>query len=148
MIDYWNLAIAPDDTVYHLGDLCMGRPETIALILTRLNGHIILIRGNHDYGSRRKIYEECGIQIKDIDYLSYKGKYFILSHMPISNSEYTAMLAENNKEIWNLHGHTHQYTYFSEVPHTFHVGVDSNAMKPISLEEVWKKITAYENCNS
>lgn len=148
IIDYWNLVVKPNDTIYHLGDLCMGRPETITPILSRLSGNIILIRGNHDYGSRRKIYEENGIIIKDIDYLNYKGKFFILSHMPIFNPEYAVKFVGNNDEIWNLHGHTHQYSYFSEIPNAFHVGVDSNDMKPISLEQVWQKITAYENCNS
>lgn len=145
IIDYWNLVVKPNDTIYHLGDLCMGGPKSITSILSRLSGNIILIRGSHDYSSRRKIYEENGIIIKDMDYLNYKGKFFILSHKPISNPEYATMLTGN---IWNLHGHTHQYSCFSEIPNAFHVGVDSNNMKPISLEEVWQKITAYENCNS
>ena len=140
IIQNWNEIVPLDGIVYHLGDLCMGKAEDIPNILERLNGHIILIRGNHDYGKRRKIYEECGVEIKDIDYISYKGMYFVLSHIPIGNEEYMEMLVGPNGEIWNLHGHTHQYTCFSAVPHTFHVGLDSNKMKPISLEEVYGRI--------
>lgn len=140
IIQNWNEVVPPDGIVYHLGDLCMGKAEDIPNILKRLNGHIILVRGNHDYGKRRKIYEECGVEIRDIDYISYKGMYFVLSHIPIGNEEYMEMLAGPNGEIWNLHGHTHQYTCFSAVPHTFHVGLDSNKMKPISLEEVYGRI--------
>ena len=140
IIQNWNEVVPPDGIVYHLGDLCMGKAEDIEPILKRLNGHIVLIRGNHDYGKRRKIYEECGVEIKDIDYISYKGMYFVLSHIPIGNEEYMEMLVGPNGEIWNLHGHTHQYTCFSAVPHTFHVGLDSNKMKPISLEEVYGRI--------
>ena len=76
IIEYWNAIIPPDAIVYHLGDLCMGKSEDIEPILKRLNGHIILIRGNHDYGKRRKIYEECGVEIRDIDYISYKKKLY------------------------------------------------------------------------
>ena len=140
IIQNWNEIVPLDGIVYHLGDLCMGKAEDIPNILERLNGHIILIRGNHDYGKRRKIYEECGVEIKDIDYISYNGMYFVLSHIPIGNEEYMEMLVGPNGEIWNLHGHTHQYTCFSAVPHTFHVGLDSNKMRPISLEEVYGRI--------
>lgn len=140
IIQNWNGIVPLDGIVYHLGDLCMGKAEDTPNILERLNGHIILIRGNHDYGKRRKIYEECGVEIKDIDYISYKGMYFVLSHIPIGNEEYMEMLVGPNGEIWNLHGHTHQYTCFSAVPHTFHVGLDSNKMRPISLEEVYGRI--------
>ena len=140
IIQNWNEIVPLDGIVYHLGDLCMGKAEDIPNILERLNGHIILIRGNHDYGKRRKIYEECGVEIKDIDYISYKGMYFVLSHIPIGNEEYMEMLVGPNGEIWNLHGHTHQYTCFSAVPHTFHVGLDSNKTRPISLEEVYGRI--------
>lgn len=145
IIEYWNLTVPPDAIVYHLGDLCMGKTEDIANIINRLNGHIILIRGNHDHTKRRKEYAKCGVEIKDIDYISYKGKYFILSHIGIGNPECMNLLVGENREIWNLHGHTHQYTYFSETPNNFHVGLDSNGMKPIALEEVWQKITSLEN---
>lgn len=41
----WNAAVGPDDTVYHLGDFSMGQPVKYR---ERLNGKIILIKGNHD----------------------------------------------------------------------------------------------------
>lgn len=144
IIEYWNLAIPPNATVYHLGDLCMGKTEDIEKILKRLNGHIILIRGNHDHSKRRKEYAKCGVEIKDIDYISYKGKYFILSHFAIGNPECMAHLIGENSEVWNLHGHTHQYDYFSTTPNTFHVGLDSNDMKPISIDKVWELINNQE----
>lgn len=144
IIEYWNMTIPPDATVYHLGDLCMGQIKDIEGILKRLNGHIILIRGNHDYSKRRSEYIKCGVEIKDIEYISYKGKYFILSHIPIGNPECMAHLIGPNSEVWNLHGHTHQCTYFSETPNTFHVGLDSNDMKPISLDEVYNHICFHE----
>lgn len=144
IITNWNRIISPDDVVYHLGDLCMGKTQDIVPLVSRLNGKITLLRGNHDHSKRRKDYEKCGIIIKDIDYISYKGKYFILSHIPIGNPECMSHLIGENAEIWNLHGHTHQYDYFSTTPNTFHVGVDSNDMKPITLDQVWELINLNE----
>ena len=118
IIEYWNLTIPPNATVYHLGDL--------------------------DHSKRRKEYTKCGVEIKDIDYISYKGKYFILSHFAIGNPECMAHLIGENSEVWNLHGHTHQYDYFSTTPNTFHVGLDSNNMKPISIDKVWELINNQE----
>lgn len=44
----WNWRVNPADTVYFLGDFSFGKnPETIEL-LESLNGHKILIKGNHD----------------------------------------------------------------------------------------------------
>ncbi|MGL4266749.1 MAG: metallophosphoesterase, partial [Weissella cibaria] len=56
MIKAWNDRVGKTDTVYHLGDIAMVnhiRPaklghEMIAGILEQLNGHIVIIKGNHD----------------------------------------------------------------------------------------------------
>lgn len=55
LIANWNAAVRPDDTVWHLGDLCYRCPEDRARsIFARLNGRRrFLVRGNHDkIGSR------------------------------------------------------------------------------------------------
>ena len=48
MIRRWNARVSPEDTVYHLGDFAMGDRRLIPGILSRLNGTVILIAGNHD----------------------------------------------------------------------------------------------------
>ena len=52
-------------------------------LIKRLNGKIILIRGNHDTKKRLEAFKEIGIEVYDIFYLPYKGKYFIMCHFPI-----------------------------------------------------------------
>ena len=44
----WNEVVGPDDLVYHLGDFAMGDPEKWPKYRSRLNGRIVLVRGNHD----------------------------------------------------------------------------------------------------
>ena len=48
MIANWNSVIGKDDTVFHLGDFCLGGAAEWTKILDRLNGKIYLIMGNHD----------------------------------------------------------------------------------------------------
>lgn len=47
LINNWNSVIGPDDTVFHLGDFVFGGFPKWKEIRDQLNGHIILIVGNH-----------------------------------------------------------------------------------------------------
>lgn len=51
----WNELVAPDDTVYHLGDFAMGLPDRWPAYRAELNGRIVLVRGNHDRHLRRVV---------------------------------------------------------------------------------------------
>lgn len=49
LVNLWNETIKPDDIVYNLGDVSFHRRTSdIKKVLRRLNGHHILILGNHD----------------------------------------------------------------------------------------------------
>ena len=139
LIENWNRHVDEEDTVYVLGDLCMGKDTDIPGILERLKGHIILIRGNHDGSKRRKIYEKHGIEIKDICYLSYKGRYFVMCHFPIASEEFMEMVRKDNSEVIMLYGHIHSNAPKGYVDGTFHVGVDTNELRPVSVEEIWQQ---------
>ena len=54
MIANWNSVIGKDDTVFHLGDFCLGGAAEWTKILDRLNGKIYLIMGNHDLKNIRQ----------------------------------------------------------------------------------------------
>lgn len=58
MIDNWNSVVGEDDTVFHLGDFCLGGAEEWNKILNRLNGRIYLILGNHDLKNIRQGFIE------------------------------------------------------------------------------------------
>ena len=47
LIKRWNEVISKEDTVFHLGDFAFGGVEIWNKTLPRLNGHIVLILGNH-----------------------------------------------------------------------------------------------------
>lgn len=50
LVERWNARVAPEDTVYHLGDFAWWHlpSSEVARIRARLNGEILPVRGNHD----------------------------------------------------------------------------------------------------
>lgn len=139
LIKNWNDTVRPEDTVYVLGDFFMGPLDAIPAILNQLNGKIILIRGNHDTQPRLDYYKSQGIEIKDIDYISYKGRFFILCHFPIASEEFMQMVRRDNSEVVNLYGHIHSNAIKGYVDGTYHIGCDTNNLTPISLEQIWSE---------
>ena len=137
IINNWNAVVKSTDTVYVLGDFFMGPMDKIIPILSRLKGKIILIRGNHDTPLRLDLYRNYGIEIKDIDYLRYKGRYFILCHFPIASEEFIQMVIKDNSEVVTLYGHTHSNSPVGYVNGTYHIGLDTNDLRPLSIEEIW-----------
>lgn len=134
-----NLVVNENDDIYILGDLALGENNIYTnpafKMIAELKGKIHLIRGNHDTDEKIKLYESMPniVEIVDAKYLRC-GKYTLfLSHFPclISGDHI------NHKGFINLFGHTHQQTSrFENKTDMYHVGVDSNACCPISLEAI------------
>lgn len=137
IISNWNAVVKPEDTVYVLGDMAMGTVDASRACIERLNGKIVLIRGNHDSPKRIEMYKELGIEVHDIYYLPYKGRYFILCHFPIASEEFIKMVIRDNSEVVNLYGHVHSNAPKGYVDGTYHVGIDTNDLTPISIQQIW-----------
>jgi calcineurin-like phosphoesterase family protein len=142
MVKRWNDTVGPKDKVYHLGDVVINR-RALA-ILDRLNGDKVLIKGNHDI-----------FPLKDyVNYFRDIRAYHvmngcILSHIPV-HKESIARFGTN------IHGHTHGNRVrklrgvnvktgellYSDVidPDYFCVCVEQTDYRPISFEDVLKKI--------
>jgi calcineurin-like phosphoesterase family protein len=137
IIKNWNETVGPDDIVYHLGDLMLGDNAYGVECVKRLNGHIKLIRGNHDTDARWKLYETLpNVELIGwAEVIKYKKYQFYLSHHPTmtSNLEKAPHL---RMHLINLFGHTHQQKkFYEDMPYMFHVGMDSNGNKPVSLDD-------------
>ena len=132
IIKNWNSVVTDTDTVYHLGDIAMyfTRPAVtshIAVndILHRLNGHIVLIKGNHDNRALFKYLAAHNetmtdgkpkFEFHDVGaYLKYDHRQYYLTHYPFS------MGIVGN--IINLHGHIHHYAFPAK--ENINVGVDT-----------------------
>ncbi len=122
----WNKTVRPQDHVYHLGDVAMKRPD-VERICPRLNGHLRLVRGNHDIFATSmylKYFDEVyGSRVLDD---------MILTHIPIH--------PESIKERWhgNVHGHLHSRSSYSGK--YFNASCEMIDYTPISLEDVKKKL--------
>lgn len=135
LIKRWNEKVEPGDTVYHLGDMSLGKPDFTKEILDRLHGNIHLIKGNHEgaaltypkrFASIRDYHE---LRIDESDQSNGKQK-IILFHY--------AMRTWNgsHRGVWQLYGHSHGTLPDDEMALSFDVGVDCHNFYPVSYEEV------------
>lgn len=131
IIDNWNAKVAPNDAVYHLGDIALyfTKPAkkshaAVLDVLNQLNGHLVLIKGNHDsrdlfkylaahnyeFGGAPKFrFHDVGVLLK------YDHRQYYLTHYPL--------MLGIAPQIINLHGHIHHYAV--PVKENINVGVDS-----------------------
>lgn len=122
LVQCWNSVVSKNDTVYHVGDLYLYKPYDY---IERLNGNIILIRGNHDDKTTGH-YKKLGIKAV-FDYFVIED--CVLTHRPL--------IWTNNR--FNIHGHTHSFRE-NDDSH-FCVSVEMINYTPILLE----KVLAYKN---
>ena len=119
MIENWNKTVKPNDIVWHLGDFRWKHDvgQSASGILSRLNGRISLIQGNHDprgWG-------------RDVWTLKVAGVHCVLFHYPIESW--------NNrlKGAVHIHGHTHRPQLVS-ARNRFNVCVEATGYKPVAVE--------------
>jgi calcineurin-like phosphoesterase family protein len=99
IIENWNRLIQPDDVVFHVGDLALGKKENIEGLVPLLKGRLHLMRGNHDRRGNG-FYRRLGITLVPDPYRTDRplGLTLIFSHRPIVPLE---------PGVINLHGHIH-----------------------------------------
>jgi len=90
LIDRWNSVVNEKDIVYHLGDFArVSKIEEMNGILKRLNGKIILVKGNHEslsdsqYSSLVKNKTLYDFHSKGLLHTSIDKVKVVLSHYPI-----------------------------------------------------------------
>lgn len=126
IVNNWNKTIRPDDIVYVLGDFCFSNKSDLINICNKLNGHKILILGNHDRLSKAAYYE-AGFETVSKCPMIIDGE-FILSHQPV--------LGDIGK-FYNIHGHKHKLPNEPQVSNRhFDIGVDDNSFFPHRLDNV------------
>lgn len=129
MIARWNALVAPDDTVYHLGDVSFSPVERTKSILRQLNGRKTLIFGNHDKKLRRDEFAEFFVERTDYKVIKVGKQHIVLFHFPI-------MSWDGMKYSWHLHGHSHGNLRRPFDNRYMDVGVDPNNYAPLSFEDV------------
>lgn len=141
IIHHWNQVVAPEDEVYHLGDVMLNDNFEGLKCLKQLKGNIHIILGNHDTDTRKELYETCWnvVEVALAAKFKYNGYHFFLTHYPCMTSN---LEKESLKQCTcNLYGHTHQQTnFYNDIPFMYHVGIDSHFCYPVLIDDVIKEM--------
>jgi calcineurin-like phosphoesterase family protein len=127
LIDMWRSVVAPNDTVYFLGDFANWRlPATkIREYFDALTGDVHLIAGNHDHEATRQM---PWASVSERTAITVDGTTLILDHYAMrvwNKSRYGAL---------QLHGHSHGALPGNS--QQIDVGVDVFGFMPIALPEI------------
>lgn len=116
----WNARVSENDIVFVIGDFSFYPTPSTRKIISRLNGTIVWIKGNHD---KIPIIQDLVIE--------YGGHMWHLAHKP-----------EDCHLDYNLCGHVHNsWKVKTEDERIFvNVGVDQWDFKPISIQEILEVI--------
>lgn len=124
LIKNWNDKVKDEDVVFHLGDFSMIGGN-INKYLSRLNGNIIWIKGNHD---KKPIIQDLIIE--------HGGHHWHLAHKP-----------EECEGTYNLCGHVHEVWKSKKQKNGkvfVNVGVDVWDFKPVTIKEILNEIKKYK----
>lgn len=157
LIQKWNNKVSPGDIVYVLGDLIWKTyNESAADLIKRLNGQIILIKGNHDRFLHNAKAKKALSGIKDYDLIDVTLnnndiKKVFLSHYftPFYNSHFYGGI--------HLHAHSHNtQEHFEELriakdlnergfPNKiYNVGCMHWNYEPVTLDEILERGCSYK----
>lgn len=143
MITKWNESVRDRDTVYHLGDF------GDANIIHRLNGKIVLIKGNYETDNKdgcldalkevaedvgpdklvieNKIWKSATFATNEISGMSWHYKKIFLTHKPED-------CIKDDPDVVNLFGHIHEKCQIK--PYGLNVGVDCHYFKPLNFKDI------------
>ncbi|ACS90997.1 2'-5' RNA ligase family protein [Thermococcus sibiricus] len=127
LLKNWNNTVKRNDIVYFLGDISFGKhSRSPRYWLSKLNGKIIYIKGNHEKTNLGKHYE----------IVNYKGHKFFLVHDPKDVDSFDG---------WIIHGHKHNndlinYPFVNKEKRTINVSVETINYKPVSFDQIIKII--------
>ena len=156
LIERWNYHVGPDDEVWVLGDLTIGRnTETLARCAARLNGVKVLVPGNHDrcWQGRKDHEHERGpyYRIGGFDRIvdnpephligghSVQVNHFPWRLDPQYDQKYSAWRPAEGGG-WLIHGHIHEK--WRQNGRQVNVGVDAWDYAPVAAEQIAALIEA------
>ena len=97
LIANWNAHIAPNDTVFFLGDFGLGTTDFLTDLCSRLHGNKICIRGNHD-GTPAKMHKIGFLLVLESAFIKVGRHQVELIHVP----------SHPAPSHFQLHGHVHE----------------------------------------
>lgn len=126
-----NSVVNKGDDFYFLGDISFNKRKTEEY-LSRLNGNLYFIKGNHDKSDTIKLYKQYGTYLGQLDEIVVQGQEISLCHY--------SMLVWNksHRGAWHLFGHSHHSLPDNPNSMSFDVGINGKGYgyKPLSFDQV------------
>lgn len=150
LISQHNEVVAPDDTVFFVGDYAMGDINKSLKHVKRFFGKKILVCGNHDRPFKknnlsRSFWRQKYIEAGFVDVI-YRADFKIdneikltLSHFPFKGNDrgerikYEESRVEDNGQ-WLIHGHVH--TLWRQKGRQINVGLPVWNYYPVSMNTI------------
>jgi calcineurin-like phosphoesterase family protein len=130
IVERWNSKVSKNDEIFILGDVSFGKLKETVDFLSRLNGKLCLVSGNHDvHLTKHQEFIDC-FDGRVFDLLDHKinGKHYVMCHYPLrawNRSHYGAI---------NLFGHLH--SKWKGNRQQLNVGMDLWNLTPLAIEEI------------
>lgn len=154
LVANWIEIVRPDDEIWVLGDVAMGRISETLPLVTHLPGRKHLVPGNHDRcwpGHSRvrsehiAMYEDVGFTIHPSIVRAELGDHQVmLCHLPVvGDSRDTDRYAQHrptlDTDTWLLHGHVHEK--WKTNGRQINVGVDVWNYRPVPETDLIELMT-------
>ena len=129
MVKEWNDLIAPEDTVYILGDVAFMSGSDAGRTVMRLNGTKILVEGNHDRKTLQDAtFRNAFAEVHKYLDINYNGTKVVMFHYPIAEWD------QMHRGAVHLHGHLHGGISGMEKYRCRDMGMDATGMIAITME--------------
>ena len=140
MVENWNRAVAPSDTIYHLGDFTLESILHFTKWASQLNGNIKIMPGSHDQPWLKDFVNSDKVQVISL-LVSLEFPQLNTREDPqvIVLCHYSMQTWDRSQQgAWHLFGHSHGR--LKGIGLSFDVGVDCTGFTPLSLEAVATKM--------
>jgi calcineurin-like phosphoesterase family protein len=149
LVARWNATVAPDDEVWVLGDVAMGRLDDSLLLISELAGTKRLVPGNHDRcwpgrGERAAGWAERYVAAGFAEVLAEQveltigGRPALACHFPYFGDSHDEARFESHRPVDDgrllLHGHVH--TRWRVEGRQVNVGCDVWDYRPVAEEAI------------
>ena len=150
LVERHNAVVAPDDVVYVLGDVCLGKMDDSLAMISLLHGTKYLIPGNHDrmFDAVGEKYRNAAARYVDAGFTEVldtvvTGTFSFgdatLSHFPPSGEGGDSDWFTEFRPPMPAHGlllHGHMHGRYRKRGRCIDVGVDTNNGYPLSEAEI------------
>jgi len=99
----WNNLIKKDDVVYHLGDFGLAPKSVLTKICSELNGHKILVRGNHDK-SEKSMFDIGFDEVYKYMEIERDRKKIFIGHKPMVSYYHDMVLCGHVHDLFQING--------------------------------------------